>query len=865
MKPTRTCHAPVARILRRFGRLLLPALLGLGAFLPCRSLRAQGAPLAPLSPGNPFADVPADHPAYGSLRRLKQRGLLEDISPTGDPFQGRKVLTRYEFAVLLARLLEQVEQARSESQDLSEEERIIRDLTREFRTELGILGVRVDAFQSRLQLQERRVDALERRRSNIRIEGFYRATQHYVDDPVNLDNYRFDFDERPFPNLTERGLTHLEQEVFLRLIGRASPGNQLGPGIEAYAEIKARLSGPLDNTLRYEYNRPDNAPTVGDSGEDSFATSIVDEKRVSFHRGHLIAQAPFLDVRIFANEAATEPGDPSRLFSIDPGRGIGSDPMVRTIEPFEAFSGAEAGQELGKWSYFGSILQQQRETVTTGAGSRTDLISEYLDAGDRDDELSTRYDISRTFVPSYTEQTDNYALRLTYEPYKYEEGSGKELLWGLTYNEVAFDYEEEHDRNAVTQLDMQYARLRAQDELEYTVAALFSTGRGDIHDTAYRMDARYRRGGLLATMKGYYYGYGFQALNAQEPFVDTDIHHNFLRTRAFVPGPDTIGERLLRTQVRYSFDPESLPTLDDLTLEALYEIKAFDRNPLAPRENDHELGSRFLVQAIADIDSRIHVELASEIQKDIPQEDGTGGIEDEEGALTNTFRVDYRPIRKVGLSGELAFIDDFDARDEDGTHFQFQRKRTEINIQPSPAIFLKGTFEGIENSDLALTGEPRTYQNGRDLNRFLGEVGIVVANNFGIKGLFVEQKTDNAGQTGFGTVTGGPPPGEGESNLSRIFSGEANWQLSRALQLRYGYAWQDTDLLLSEEEGAGEVLSDFMNLNHFVQLTYQPTEVTEIRATYGDEYENPRDLLDNGPASFHRTAKIYRLQAQTNF
>jgi hypothetical protein len=816
-----------------------------------------------------------------ALKRLKAAGLLDDIAPTGDPFLGRKILTRYEFAVLLARLLDKVDRAKAEGENLSEEERIVRELTQEFRTELSILGVRVDAFQSRLQFQERKVEAIQKRRSNIRIEGLYRATQHFVDQPLILNNYRFNFDERPFPNLTQRGLTQLEQEVFLRLIGRASPGNQLGPGIEAYAELKARISGPLENSLRYEFNRPGNPPVAGDAGTDSFATDLIDEKRVSFNRGHLIARSPFLDLRIFANEAATEPGDPSRLFSIDPGRGIGADPARRLVTnpgqglgiepafntqvPFDAFSGIEAGQERGKWSYFGSVLAQRRETYYTGRGSRTDIPSRFIEPFDLGQQLSSVYNIQRPFTPSTTAQTDNYALRLSYEPYKYQEGGGKEVVMGVTYNEVAFDYERLNDRNTVTQFDYQVARRRSQDELEYTVAYLLSSGRGDIYDTAYRADVRYRRGGFLASIKGYNYGYNFRALNAQEPYVDTDIHHNFLRTRPFQPGPDTLGERLFRSQMRYTFDPERLPTLDDLTLEVLYEVKAFDRNPLAPRENDHELGSRFLVQAIADIDSRIHMEISSEIQKDIPQPDDSGGLLEEEGALTNTLRVDYRPVRKIGISGELAFIDDFDARDPDGTHFQFQRKRAEINLQPSPAVFLKGTFEGIENSDLALTGEPRRFQNGRNLNRFIGEAGLVVANNFGLKGIFVEQKTDNFGKTGFGTVVGGPPPGEAETNLSRIFSGEANWQLSHALKLRYGYQWQDTDLFNAEKEGAGDVIADFINLNHFVQLTYNPTEVTEILMTYGDEYENPRDVLDNGPAGFARTAKIYRLSAQTNF
>lgn len=791
-----------------------------------------------------------------ALRRLKAGGLLADLAGSNDPFRGRKVLTRYEFASLLARLLAQVEAAQVEAENPSPQEEIVRALTEEFRAELQLMGIRLDAFDTRLKLQETQVRNLEERRSNIKMEGFYRVQGHFVNQPVNMQNYRFTFEEAPFldPQFQERGLLPFEHEVFLRLIGRASAGNKLAVGMEAFAELRAVVNGIQENVLEYRYA---DQPVVGDSGTDSFATGVIDNKSVKLNRGHFIAQTDFMDFRLFANEAATEPGDPSRLFAIDPGRPPGTDPRQRVVDPFIAWSGVEAGGQVGKVSYFGSVLSQQEELFFGANSNRYNLFNPTT--------LDTRDALDAQFTPARINQVDNYAARVTYEPYRYLEGSGKEMTLGLTYNEVAFGYDSKWDRNTVYQLDFQYARTRQEDALDYTVAALWSEGRGDVEDAAYRMDARYRRGGLLALFKGYYYGHGFQALAAQDPFVDADINFNFRRTLAGQPGPDTQGERLFRTQLRYNFDPAGLTTLDDLSLELLYEVKAFDRDPLNLRENDHEVGSRFYLQGIADIDSRIHVELRTEVQKDIPQVDTDGSLLEEEGALINSVRVDYRPLRKVGLSGEMAFIDDFDNRDEDGTHFQFRRLRSEVNVQPSPAVFLKGTFEGIDNSDLALGGLPRRLQNGRDLHRFIGEAAFTLRNNFGIKGLFVNQRTDNTGTTSLGTTTGGPPPGEAESNLSQIFQAEANWQISRALKFRYVYGMQDTNLDFSDDEILGTVLDDFVNVNHFFQFQYRPTQATEILLTYGDEYENPRDPLDNGPAGFHRTAKVYSLSAQTNF
>lgn len=834
-----------------------------------------GGPLPPLAPGNPFADVPADHWAYGAIERLRKAGLLQDVAPDGGALRGRQVLTRYELAVLIARLVAKVQEAEEAGKELSEEERIVRDLTREFRLELQILGVRVNAFEERLRIQEDRVRKLDERRSNVRMEGFYRGTVHYVEEPTPLDNYRFDFNERPFPLLTEPGLTPLEQEVFLRLIGRATPGNKLAQGIEAFVELKGVISGIQESAL--VYGTAGEAPLVGDSGADSFATGIKDDKRVAFHRGHFVMDGKYLDLRAFSNEAATEPGDPSRLLSLDPGRSPGTPastripsirngplgpydtlipwtrdparwpgipPRVVEDRPFAAFSGVEAGGELGKISYFASALSDLEEVFFPG---------------------EDRYDVQDQFTPARTSQVDSYNLRLAWEPYKYTPGSGRETLVGFTYNETAWSYDVEDDANRVLAVDWQWARKRPRNELEYTAQVLASSGRGHVNDGAYRLDARYRQGGFLGVFKGYYYGHDFQALTAQDPFIDTDIHQNFLRTPPLQPGPDTRGERLARTQLRYTFDPASLETLDDLTLEMMYEVKAFDRDPLNPRANDHEPGSRFLVQAIADIDSRIHVEASSEIQKDIPQENAVGGLLQEEGALINDLRIDYRPLRKVGISGELGFIDDFDNRDPDGRHFAFQRKKAELQLQPTPAIFLKGAFEDINNSDLALSGLPRRLQNGRDIHRFIGEGAFTLTDNFGLKSLFVNQTTTNRGEASGGTTSGGPPPGAGESNISIIWNLEANWQLSRAFTTRYVYGYQRTDLLNSEKDGTGDILEDFFNLNHYVEFKYQPTEATELLLTYGDEYENPRDVLDNGPASFHKTAKIFRLIASTNF
>jgi hypothetical protein len=76
------------------------AALGAAILIP-GAAQAQG--------GGPFADVPTGHWAYDAVQQLAQRGIFTGY-PDGT-FQGRRALTRYEFAVALQRMLQEVQRA----------------------------------------------------------------------------------------------------------------------------------------------------------------------------------------------------------------------------------------------------------------------------------------------------------------------------------------------------------------------------------------------------------------------------------------------------------------------------------------------------------------------------------------------------------------------------------------------------------------------------------------------------------------------------------------------------------------------------------------------------------------------------------
>src|SRR6266699_3445943 len=55
----------------------------------------------------PFADVPTDHWAYDAVNELASRGIVNGY-PDGT-FGGKRALTRYEFAVAIQRMLQEVQ------------------------------------------------------------------------------------------------------------------------------------------------------------------------------------------------------------------------------------------------------------------------------------------------------------------------------------------------------------------------------------------------------------------------------------------------------------------------------------------------------------------------------------------------------------------------------------------------------------------------------------------------------------------------------------------------------------------------------------------------------------------------------------
>lgn len=140
----------------------------------------------------PFADVPTDHWAFDAIAELAAKGIVEGY-PDGT-FKGDRAMTRYEMAMVVARLLARVEAIKIPppappvkipppavtAADIA----TLRRLVNEFRAELAALGVRVTAVEEELA-------ALRARLDNTRVTGntFFRYTMTSTGVPsVSLRN-----------------------------------------------------------------------------------------------------------------------------------------------------------------------------------------------------------------------------------------------------------------------------------------------------------------------------------------------------------------------------------------------------------------------------------------------------------------------------------------------------------------------------------------------------------------------------------------------------------------------------------------------------------------------------------------------------
>jgi len=207
-----------------------------GASMLVLGIPAASMAQAPAASG-PFADVPADHWAYQSVDTLQKAGIV--IGYPDGTYGGKRAMTRYEFAVAIARLMPLLNSAGTGNyatkddlaalrQDLenklqanSDAIDALRKLVDEFQPELQKLGQDVAAVKDRLDALEARVAAVEEEQRRVKFTG----ALNLIAKSVNVTKGVSFIDANGADNVTDKHmLTHTDvyHDFVLGIKGKVS-------------------------------------------------------------------------------------------------------------------------------------------------------------------------------------------------------------------------------------------------------------------------------------------------------------------------------------------------------------------------------------------------------------------------------------------------------------------------------------------------------------------------------------------------------------------------------------------------------------------------------------------------------------------
>ena len=197
---------------------------------------------APIFAQSSFSDLPRDHWAYDAVSELEQLGLVVGY-PNGT-FQGKRTLTRYEFAMVISRLLPFLGDTeinvdgflrRSDLNDYAKKSDIpdykdadlspyalksalanIEKLVKEFQAELAALGVDVNVLKADVAALKSRVTALEEEVARVKVTG----ELNWTSIGIFGDERILDIDGRDRKN-KDRDIT-FRKDVQLNVVGKVN-------------------------------------------------------------------------------------------------------------------------------------------------------------------------------------------------------------------------------------------------------------------------------------------------------------------------------------------------------------------------------------------------------------------------------------------------------------------------------------------------------------------------------------------------------------------------------------------------------------------------------------------------------------------
>ncbi|HEY9069981.1 MAG TPA: S-layer homology domain-containing protein [Candidatus Ozemobacteraceae bacterium] len=594
--------------------------------------------------GTAFQDLPRDHWAYKDVDFLIKSGYMDGY-PDGT-FKGRKVITRYDMALVLARILRQIEGKKASENEATETERAaLSRLTKEFKDELGLLGVRVDGLERRMNDAEAKMASLEDALPKVRVSGFIRGRGQYIIDPKTV--YRDEAgDEIDSANMyTKPGLQTFYQQMYLRFTGKP-----LGERIETFYELVGFVSGKTWNKLIYNDVGKSYGSNPFDSIDD-YVTKVQNDRYAQTNKIHLISNAKSMKVRVFAGEAITGIDDPLNTLTED----------TDVTEPYQGieFSGTDRGL-----NYQASVLKSD---LKYGYSDTKEIISGRM-----------VWKLPNKFSP------DSFSV-------------------GTTFAEKVADYKIPGNSNTVRGADINYTTERigkVQATAEFLTSTDYHADTSDngkkksLGDEATKMDISVQNGGFTGTVKHYDFGKEFRARLAPiwaYDIGDEDDESDYPDEPVFKDNyghEGFYGEKLTRFSANYDFGNKLLSIAKNLSMETTYLTKTWEVDPFAPQKTDGYSGRKFTYQLLSDFTDSTTLKYDFEQHYD--------ALPDEAGKIKNTIELDLKLNDSVSSKGKVYVATDADEKDVVGDTTYKKNDRTgyfEINSNINPRVFAKGSVE----------------------------------------------------------------------------------------------------------------------------------------------------------------------------
>lgn len=592
-------------------------------------------PLAVFAQSAAFQDLPKDHWAYTDVDFLISQGYMEGY-PDGT-FKGRKVTTRYDVALILARILKRMEEKKATIDAASEEERAaLSRLTKEFRDELGLLDVRVDSLERRMVDNENKVKDLENMMPKMKVTGFYRGRGLYIVEPETVGRDEAG-NEKSF---TDPGLVTFYQQLYLKFTGKP-----FGDKIETFYELLGFISGRTWNQA--VYNNAGNSGQNPFDNVDDYVRYIQNDNYVRSNKLHLISKAKSMKVRVYAGESVTGLDNPMNLLTED----------TDVVQPYQGIevSGSESGV-----SYQGSALKSD---LNRGYGDTTNMV------------------------------TGRVVWKL---PEKFSEDT---FSVGTSFAEKIFDYKTRGNSNTVRGVDLNYSTDRAgkiTGTAEFLTSNAYLTDTADnqkrnLGDEGSRFDISVQNGGFTGTVKHYDFGRHFRAMMAPVwayDVGDTDNYPNNLNVDSNYGRPNFEGEKLTRFSVNYDFGNKLLAMANNLSVEATYLSKTWEVDPNKAYDTDGYSGRKFTFQLLSDFTD------STTLKYDFAQK--WDALKDEQGWVSNAVELNLKLSDSVSSKGKMFVLGDpDDIFEQDGQTYEYNERvgYFEVNSDINPRVFVKGSVE----------------------------------------------------------------------------------------------------------------------------------------------------------------------------